>query len=154
MTELLSNLPEELKSKVFTFQRHPVAELYMKRKEEGDQCMRKHLAELKEYFPHLEEEDMKRRKKSDQWPGMCMFWVMLFRDPHKEVFRWVVSELKENTSMPQNAFLFFDFLRYFVKKHKDELFKRTPEEALEWCKENVGFTDGEDEEDEEEEESE
>ncbi len=109
MTELLNNLPEELKTKVFLFQRHPVAELFAKRKEEGDKCMRKHLKELQEYFPHLEEEDMKRRKQSDKYPGMCMFWVMLFRDPHQEVFRWVVSQLKENTSMPQNAFLFFDF---------------------------------------------
>jgi hypothetical protein len=45
-----------------------------------------------------------------------------------------------------------EFLRFFKKKHQNNLFKRTPEKALEWCKENVEFTDGEDEEEEEEKE--
>ncbi len=52
--------------------------------------------------------------------------------------------------MPQNAFLFLDFLRFFFKKHKDDLYNRTPEEALEWCKENVFFGDAPLEEEEEE----
>ena len=116
MTELLSNLPEELKSKVFTYQRHPVAELFMNRMEAGDKCMREHLKALQEYFPHLTEYDMKRKKESDKWPGMCMLWVMLFHDPRKEVFRWVVRQLLDNTSVPDNAFLVLDFLRFFVKK--------------------------------------
>ena len=103
--------------------------------------MREHLQMLQEYFPHLTEHDMKLRKKEDQWPGMCMLWVMLFLDPYQQVFRWVVSQLKENTSMPQNAFLVLDFLRFFCKKHKKQLLNSTPEEALEWCKENVYFSD-------------
>ena len=152
MVEVLPQLPEELKAKVIRFQRHPVAELFTKRKEEGEQCMWEHLKALQEYFPHLTEQDMKSRKESDKWPGMCMFWVMFFHDPRREVFRWVESKLKENTSMPQNAFLVLDFLRFLVKKHKDDWYKRTPEKALEWCKENVYFTDAEDVDDEEEKE--
>ena len=152
MTEVLNNLPEELKAKVFRFQRHPVAEVFMKRKEESDKCMHEHLKALQEYFPHLEEVDMKRKNKDDKWPGMCMLWVMLFHDPRREVFRWVVCQLKENTSMPHNAFLALDFLRFFVKKHKDDLYKRTPEEALQWCKENFSFADAPLEEEEEEDE--
>ena len=114
--------------------------------------MREHLKALQEYFPHLEEDDMKRKKQTDQWPGMCMLWVMLFRDPYQQVFRWVVSQLKENTSMPQNAFLFLDFLRFLVKKHNDDWYKRTPKEALEWSKENLVFADGPLEEEEEDDE--
>ena len=72
MVEVLPQLPEELKAKVFRFQRHPVAELFTKRKEEGEQCMREHLKALQEYFPHLTEQDMKLRKKDDKFPGMCM----------------------------------------------------------------------------------
>ena len=116
MVEVLSKLPEELKAKVFKFQRHPVAEVFMKRKEDGDKCMRKHLKALQEYFPHLTEEDMMRKKKSDKYPGMCMLYTMLFFDPCKEVFRWVTTELMEKTSVPQNAFLVLDFLRFFLQE--------------------------------------
>ena len=114
--------------------------------------MRKHLKELQEYFPHLEEQDMKRRKPGDKFPGMCMLWVLLFHDRHKEVFRWVVTQLREKTSMPQNAFWVLEFLRFFVKRRRKQRFKITPEKALAWCKENVYMTDAEDEEDEEDEE--
>jgi hypothetical protein len=142
MVEVLPQLPEELKAKVFRFQRHPVAELVVKRREEGEKSMRKHLKDLQEYFPHLTEHDMKLRKKEDNWPGMCMLWVMLFHDPHKQVHRWVVCQLKEHTSMPPNAFLHLDFLRFLAKKHRNDWYKKTPEEALEWSKENLFFADG------------
>ena len=95
MVEVLSQLPEELKAKVFRFQRHPVAEVLMKRKEAGEKCMREHLKALQEWFPHLTEEDMSRKKQSDKYPGMLMLYTMMFWDPRKEVFRWVTMELME-----------------------------------------------------------
>ena len=78
MTEKLSNLPEELKAKVFRFQRHPVAELFVQRTEAREKLAREHLEALQELFPHLTEEDMYRKKAGDNFPGMCMLYVMMF----------------------------------------------------------------------------
>ena len=142
MAEVLPQLPEELKAQVFSFRRHPVAELFTKRQEEGDKCLREHLKALQELFLHLTEQDMKLRKESDKYSCMCMLWVLLCHDAHQEALRWVARQLMDNTSMEPNAFLVLELLRLFAKQHKKDLFKRTPEKALEWCKKNAFFSDG------------
>ena len=125
-----------------------LAELVAKRFEDAETCKLEHLKDLQEWFPHLTEDDMMLMKKGDKYSGMCMLWCLFYMDSHQEVFKWVARQLMDNTSMPHDAFLVLEFLRFFCTKHQKELFKSTPEKALEWCKENVSFSDETEEEEE------
>jgi hypothetical protein len=135
MVEVLLRLPEELKAKVYKFQCHPVAELVIDYSEK--------MKVLQFWFPHLTLLDMLKKRKKDKQTGMCMLYTMMVTDSHRNVFKFVAMQFMNYmkfTMCKKTAFLVLGLLKHFNSRKNGKLYKRTPEDALTWYKNNVNST--------------
>jgi len=143
MTEVLANLPAELKNKVFTYTSHPVADLFKKAFLPGMLACTKVMEGLQEHFPHLTFRDMhvvtsEKQSKLD----MALLWCALFLDDHKTVNLNLLKKWKETLaehSETVDPHWFFEFLTHFYMQHHSKWAHMSVQEFYDWVEENVEF---------------
>ena len=140
MTEVLTNLPAELKNKVFTYQRHPVAELFKTHALPGLLALDKMRDEMAEFFPDLTRGELMWTESKDDVPHMFRLHFLLFEFPYKETCRHVYYQWKEVLPVQEFPVVFVKMLDQFLMTQKMRWKKMPPEEFLEWVKEHCVFS--------------
>ena len=141
MTEVLGNLPAELKNKVFTYNSHPVADLFKKEMLPGMKACHKYMEALQEHFPNLTRSDMHVLVSDDYpEPSMKLLYNALFQDEHKSVSllllkRW--KEALEPSGEELDPHFFFNFLTHFFRQHRKRWDKMSVDKFYQWTEENV-----------------
>jgi hypothetical protein len=144
MVEVLQNLPTELKNKVFTYQCHPVAELFKKDVLPELGACHKCFEDLNEFFPKLTRRGMSAVSNEDQGdrPNMLLLYGALFRDEHKDASRMLVKKWQDALSEgieELDPHFFFNFLFAFFAQHHARWQNMSPSEFHEWVDENCKF---------------
>ena len=144
MVEVLQNLPTELKNKVFTYQCHPVAELFKKEALPRMRACHRCMEALQEFFPNLTKRDMFVVSSKTQMvrPNMLLLYDALFRDEHKDTSRMLVKKWQEalgEGGEELDPHFFFNFLTGFFLQHHKRWQNMTPSEFHEWVDENCEF---------------
>jgi hypothetical protein len=148
MVEVLSNLPTELKNKVFSYTSHPVADLFREEFLPGMTACTKCMEDLQEYFPQLTRSDMHVLAKGSDQPAMGLLHLALFEDEHRVVAFYCLLKWKEALHEQGEQVCphwFFEFYTQFMMQHSEKWKSMPVLEFYEWVKEHCSFEYLEDE---------
>jgi len=148
MTEVLANLPAELKNKVFTYNSHPVADLFRKEVLPGMTACTMCMEALQEHFPNLTRRDMHvpvGEAVSEDYDQTCMslLYCALFLDEHRTVSLLVLKKWKEALEAAGeevDPHWFFHFLTTFFMQHNNKWENKPVAEFYQWVEENCEFS--------------
>jgi len=142
MVEVLSNLPTELKNKVFTYTSHPVADAFQEDFLPGMNACAKVMEKLQTYFPQLTHKDMRVADEGADKPDMFLLYCALFLDEHRATALYCLLKWKEALAEQGEQVCphwFFEFYTKFMMQHHERWKNMSVLEFHNWVEEHCTF---------------